>query len=140
MSERPHEQAVQEANLIEDVREDLAEMAVRCTVPMDLWDRFSNGVLAVLTALEEVTAQAERRWHEDDAALQRAVQDLQASQARARSLEGVLRPFARFNLHGFDGVVLEVVPSSPDNPSHRIEPILKEYFVAAQDALQKDAG
>lgn len=53
-------------------------------------------------------------------------------------LEGAkeaLRPFAKFNLSGFSGEVLEVVPSSPDNPAHRIEPIWTSHFRLAASTL-----
>ena len=50
-------------------------------------------------------------------------------------LREALEPFARFNLSGFDCEVFEVVPSSPDNPSHRIEPIAATYFRRARQTL-----
>lgn len=59
-----------------------------------------------------------------------------SAEAEVLRLRGVLEPFAKFRLEGFDGEeVLEVVPSSPDNPARRIEPIFTTYFRAARSAL-----
>lgn len=47
---------------------------------------------------------------------------------RLKRAEEALRPFAKFDMSGFDGIVLEVVPSDPRNPAPRVEPILADYF------------
>jgi hypothetical protein len=67
--------------------------------------------------------------------------------ARAESAEAkladalvALRPFAKFDLNGFDGIVLEVVPSSPTNPARRIEPILSHYFRLAAHTFARLSG
>jgi hypothetical protein len=66
-----------------------------------------------------------------------AAAEARASTAEARvvELEGALKPFANFRLEGFDGEVLEVVPSSPMNPASRIEPVWAGYFRKARAAL-----
>jgi hypothetical protein len=78
------------------------------------------------------------RWNVQDELFER----LQAAEARASTAEarvaelvGALEPFANFRLEGFDGEVLEVVPSSPMNPASRIEPVWAGYFRKARAAL-----
>lgn len=58
---------------------------------------------------------------------------------RLKRAEEALRPFAKFDMSGFDGIVLEVVPSDPRNPAPRVEPILADYFRRAA-AYFKPAG
>lgn len=62
--------------------------------------------------------------------------DLATLSSEITRLRAALEPFAKFRLDGFDGTVLEVVPSDPDNPARRIEPIWKEHFERARAALQ----
>lgn len=64
-----------------------------------------------------------------------AAYDLRYALNRLKALEEALRPFAAFRLDGFEGEVLEVVPSSPDNPARRIEPIWTGHFRRARLAL-----
>jgi len=59
---------------------------------------------------------------------------------RLERAEAALRPFAKFDMSGFDGIVLEVVPSDPRNPAPRIEPILADYFRRAAAYFSAPAG
>lgn len=67
-----------------------------------------------------------------------ALKAIDPSARRIADLEAALEPFAKFDLSGFEGEVLEVVPSSPKNPARRIEPIWTSHFRRARTALASD--
>jgi hypothetical protein len=93
-----------------------------------------------LQSLQASVRELEARDHTWCLQADEQAQRIQEMQASVRVKDEALRPFANFNLDGFDSTVLEVVNPWPENPAPRIEPIYVADFKRARAALSDQQG